>query len=298
MNPISRKSISYFLVMLIFLIMGHILYTNRDLLLKMVWRVSILSLVLSGILLLSSTFFSAIIWKKTLRLLENEISLRKSFKILSLCAFGKYIPGKVWAVAGNIYLLSREGVPKEHGVIANVIQNVGVITSGIILSFLLFPFWQNIDIPQCNKLAIFAILLLMLILIHPKILTFGINIFSRILEKDIVSINFKYQSMLLIIFLYLINWLVGGLGFFFMVNALYKLPLSNLPLMISTIALSYTIGFVTLFAPGGIGVREGIMVVFLSFIIPAPIAIVVSIIARIWFSVIEAMSFFIALNIE
>ena len=42
-----------------------------------------------------------------------------------------------------------------------------------------------------------------------------------------------------------------------------------------------------LFAPGGLGVREGILVYLLSHVMPGPVAVIISILTRLWMTLIE-----------
>jgi uncharacterized membrane protein YbhN (UPF0104 family) len=48
-----------------------------------------------------------------------------------------------------------------------------------------------------------------------------------------------------------------------------------------------TLGLITIFAPGGLGVREGALVYLLSLVMAAPVAVVISILTRIWMTLIE-----------
>jgi uncharacterized membrane protein YbhN (UPF0104 family) len=53
------------------------------------------------------------------------------------------------------------------------------------------------------------------------------------------------------------------------------------------LAISSTLGLVAIFAPSGLGVREGALVYLLSFIMATPIAVIISILTRIWMTLIE-----------
>jgi uncharacterized membrane protein YbhN (UPF0104 family) len=57
-------------------------------------------------------------------------------------------------------------------------------------------------------------------------------------------------------------------------------------------------GFVVIFAPGGLGVREGMMTLLLSSIIPTPLAIAISFVARVWMTLFEIVVFFIGLLVR
>jgi uncharacterized membrane protein YbhN (UPF0104 family) len=53
------------------------------------------------------------------------------------------------------------------------------------------------------------------------------------------------------------------------------------------LAISSTLGLIALFAPSGLGVREGALVYILSFMMAAPVAVILSVLTRIWMTLIE-----------
>jgi uncharacterized membrane protein YbhN (UPF0104 family) len=53
------------------------------------------------------------------------------------------------------------------------------------------------------------------------------------------------------------------------------------------LAISSTLGLIAIFAPSGLGVREGVLVYLLSLMMPPPIAVIISILTRIWMTLIE-----------
>jgi uncharacterized membrane protein YbhN (UPF0104 family) len=60
------------------------------------------------------------------------------------------------------------------------------------------------------------------------------------------------------------------------------LPSSALPSLIGAWSFSATVGLVSLFAPYGLGVKEGILTLLLSMYMPTGTAAAVAILSRIW----------------
>ena len=81
---------------------------------------------------------------------------------------------------------------------------------------------------------------------------------------------------------------VGG-AFYMLVGAFYPVSIDVLPMLIGSLAASVVLGFLVPFSPNGWGVREGVLVFLLGQIMPASVAIVLSIVARIWLSVAEGL---------
>ena len=55
-----------------------------------------------------------------------------------------------------------------------------------------------------------------------------------------------------------------------------------LPLAIGTYVLAWIIGFLAFFTPGGLGVRETVLVLMLNLYLPVYISAVLAILSRVW----------------
>jgi uncharacterized membrane protein YbhN (UPF0104 family) len=85
----------------------------------------------------------------------------------------------------------------------------------------------------------------------------------------------------------ILAWVVGGVGFYLFVTSLFPVPANHVLFLTASLAISSTLGLMAVFAPGGLGIREGVLVYLLSVLMPGPVAVVVSVLTRIWMTVIE-----------
>ncbi len=85
-----------------------------------------------------------------------------------------------------------------------------------------------------------------------------------------------------------------GVGFFLLVRALYPLPLSQAIYLTGAFALAGCIGSLSVIAPSGLGVREGVLILSLQTVVPNPVAALAAIVARLWASVPELVLIIIA----
>ena len=69
--------------------------------------------------------------------------------------------------------------------------------------------------------------------------------------------------------------------------SIYPLPVSQFLYAAGIYGISCIIGILAIFAPSGIGVREGIMVLGLGLVMPSEYAVIISIVSRLWMSVSE-----------
>ena len=93
--------------------------------------------------------------------------------------------------------------------------------------------------------------------------------------------------MLVVVFLFVLNWIVLGLGIYMLTCSVYPVSVDKFLYVSGIYGLSRIIGILAVFAPSGIGVSEGILLVGLMLIMPEEYAVVISIISRLWVTVSE-----------
>jgi glycosyltransferase 2 family protein len=195
-------------------------------------------------------------------------------------AIGKYIPGKIWNYSSKIYLSHQLGLP---GSIASLALGVEVLLTYIIgacLFLILVP--SHILDVSSSLIIVMRIaggLLSILVCISPLLLS----------KITWTSKYFKKPNKLYFSILYRIGvWVFSSLSFSFLLRALGFSPINFLTL-ISVIAGSFFFGFIVIFIPDGIFVRETIMVFLLQEFISKPDASILSILFRGGLVILELM---------
>jgi hypothetical protein len=97
---------------------------------------------------------------------------------------------------------------------------------------------------------------------------------------------------------YVVYWALTGLAFAALVRAMFPLAASDVPLAIAGYSASYAVGFLSLLTPGGLGVREGVLVLALAPIMPAGPALVVALVSRLWMMLFELLGAVAAYGLE
>ncbi|HSX15543.1 MAG TPA: hypothetical protein VLF40_02025, partial [Candidatus Saccharimonadales bacterium] len=83
--------------------------------------------------------------------------------------------------------------------------------------------------------------------------------------------------------LYLADAIINGLSLFFIAKAVDpSLAYSNIIFAMGAGSLAGAASMLAIFAPSGLGVREGIQLVLFSLIMPKELALAVTIITRLW----------------
>ena len=127
------------------------------------------------------------------------------------------------------------------------------------------------------------------IFIHPKIIcpifNFGLRKFNKI---EINPDNFlSYARIIQMTIYHFIVLSIEGIAFFFLINSVISIPFYTIIGVAGAYILATMSGAIALFAPAGLGVKEGILVLILQLYIPLSIAVLISFMARIWVSLVE-----------
>jgi hypothetical protein len=235
-------------------------------------------------------------WQVIMRALSARISFTQSTWMIATTQVGKYLPGKVWYMVGRVYVGKKANIDGKKLALSMVLETCLVyITGGIIFSLTTLIAGNY----NTTWLIISIILtILAIIVIHRRFLGPVSNFFLRILKKPEIQLTLGYGQISTISAYFFGIWVAQIIGFYFLIRAIYPIPFLSIFNLASAYSLAWISGSLALFAPGGLGVREGVMTLLLSSVLPTPLAIAVSLIARVWITVFEVFVFFIGLAIQ
>lgn len=290
-----RTSLQVAIVGLIFFFIGRTIYSNWQKLGDYHWTFHYVKLCISFGILVFTLLSIALIWRFILRKVGWKLSVKKSLRIWFLSNLGRYIPGKIWQVMGILYLCEREKIPKLASGTSMVLTQALSIVAALLI---ILPYGMLLGDRRFPGLWLLLFLLIPAVLVvsHPAILGKLLNILSRRLRRGEIRVDIRFPDMLVFLSLFLLGWLAYGLAFFLLVDSIYDIPIVIAPAMVGAFASAYTIGFVSLITPGGLGVREVVLASLLSLYIPLAMATMISLMARIWFTIAEIICCGIALR--
>jgi hypothetical protein len=159
---------------------------------------------------------------------------------------------------------------------------LGVVTGAMIFLVSLL-FWDRPLPPEALYISL-AFVLAGLAVLHPAILRPILALAARVLRRETAPLPLSYGQILLLAAYHILARLVIGVSFFCFAAALTPLDWSLLPVLTGIFVAAWVMGFVVVFAPQGLGVREGVMVLLLSFYMPVAAASVIAVAFRVWLS--------------
>lgn len=266
------------------------------------WRPSIGLLALSFALLLCVYCAHALMWRRiAVDLHSPRASLRTTFRVYFLASLGRYVPGKVWQLAGMAVLAQRAGLPAGTSMGAAVLGQFAFLTTGLLLVAVLLPsyaeFWPALIAGVALAVAAAGLYALVATpfghraraavlaragFARPRLET-AFAIADRVRTADAIRWELFYAT----------TWVVLGTAFGLLVAAFVPAAASfdTMRYAAGVVAASYLAGYVVIVMPAGAGVRELTMSALLAQhpAIPASAAIVVSVASRIWFTAAELL---------
>lgn len=251
-------------------------------------------LIISIILLFGGFVFSALSWKFALKLHGPVINSRTAIVSHGLPAFTKYIPGRIWTILGRAALVQNKEYSLKSLSFISLKEQLIYLCLGFFIS--IYPILKTEKIKEYSIIIIGLALGLFLLLYSKSLQKWFESIWNKLFKWKIEIPKISIREFFKLSIYILIYWLMWTIGFYFLLISVF----GTIPFYYAfAFPLSISLGLIAIIFPGGIGVREGVITLFLiSNGIQAEQAIAFSFFARIWFLVGEVFIFFLALMLK
>lgn len=228
------------------------------------WRVEPLWLVLSALTVW--TMYALLIagWRVMLGAWGQRLDGWTAARIWTVSSLGKYLPGKVWAIAGMALMAREAGVAPWAATGSAVVMQVLAIGTGAAVVGLTGTGALEAARPGAGAaltvlmaLAVAAVALLLWPPFLRRLLRLAAPEAAQRAVPAVGPVGFG-------IAVNFVAWLGYGLALWLLARGL--LPGAGLELLpaIAVFTASYLAGFLALIAPGGLGVREGLFILMLQ----------------------------------
>jgi hypothetical protein len=266
-------------------------------------------LALSLVLLLGMYALHALLWRRILIDLDGgRPGARDTVQVYFVSALGRYVPGKLWQVAGLALLAKRAELAPARSAAAAVIGQVGFLSTGLLFLGLTLPEWRD-ALPSGNAagaldpltlagmlLGAFALGIYLLVatpLGHAARAAaarrLGPRMGDRVGTALVLADRIRPLPALLWAAGYALSWILLGAAFVCFVAALEPAALEHVRKTAGTVAAAYLIGYLFILAPAGAVVREAAMFALLGQFLPAAAALVIPLLSRLWFTAAELL---------
>ncbi len=194
---------------------------------------------------------------------------------------GKYVPGKVASIVGAVYLLRKFQIPTAIALgVVLVMDGIAVLTGLITGSPLLL--WEPVNrlLPSAWLWCALAVTA-GIVCLHPAVFARLLNLVLRRTGRPQLERMPDLRHYIVPVVCGFAQWVLAGAALWLIANSLTPVSLDRLILFISIAGLGYTISYLMLFAPGGLGPREAIFQFSLSNVIAPGISAVTVVAMRV-----------------
>ncbi len=226
-------------------------------------------------------------WGRIVRWLDPsaQVLAREAIAVQCLSWVLKYIPGQVGSVANKVMWAGKKGISRTLIVISFVYENVFLQIASIVPAAVILLIGLGPGIFGSNATLLLAPLLVLIpagIVLYAPAFRRIIDLPARrVLKRPVPAEFFLSGPRALISSLeFVLPRIVNGIGFVLIAHTISDIgPAQWLPFA-AAYALAGAIGILAILVPSGLGVREAVIVLILSQYVPAPEAIVISLLAR------------------
>jgi len=251
------------------------------------WRPDLLPFLgASGVLILGY-LGSALLWGRMVRELGGPpLGGFTSVRIYMVSNLGRYLPGKVWQIAGMALLARRMGVTPAVSAGAAILGQGVALAGASVVGAVAFAGaegqlrWLGLGL----LLGVLGFLLVTGVpVLFQRLVHTAYRVVRQVPPPDLLmnrSFGIRWLA------LYAMNWAVYAVAFWGLARSL-RMEVTVIEAA-PAFAAAYVLGYAAIFAPAGVGVREGFLVAFLQPVVGTG-AVVLALVARLWTTVVEVV---------
>lgn len=259
--------------------------TSFDLLSK-VKNVNLPILILSLIFFQFYFFLRGFLWQEILKEKGYKLPLKKLLFLWSFSELKRYTPGNIWSFLGRVVSFGKFGVKSKDIIHALFIESEFIIVASIVVSLLSLNFL--FDILPDIKYEIF----IQPLIVFSAALIFLLFIFNKKIMKDFknpILPRFGYLQNFKLVTITSAALICFGIGTYFAGASVFFLSPQDFLGYAGFFVFALLIGYLSIITPMGLGVREGVITVILSKIMPLSSAVFISVFSRFIFIISEAI---------
>jgi glycosyltransferase 2 family protein len=252
------------------------------------WRFDVWFLALSFLATSFWFFARAWVWRAIVRHFGFDIPYRESVRIFVLSELSRYVPGTVWQYFSRIYLAGQWGVPAAVTLSSALMELLLLALAAVPLVL-----WHLDEVfpimGRAQEVLLIVFPVAAVVVLQPAVLNRLARFLLPKLRMQYVPIELSFRAIAGLWAACLVIWVVFGAGFVLFARSLAPIGLSHGVQLASKYAVSWLIGLVTFFAPGGIGVREGVLGLLLGKTLPLGTAFIIAVLSRLWLMGLELL---------
>jgi uncharacterized membrane protein YbhN (UPF0104 family) len=216
------------------------------------------------------------IWRVLLAGLGSPLPVRPAARVLFVGQLGKYLPGSVWPVLAQMELGAAHKVPRHRSASASVLTMLLSLLTGLLAALATLPFVAR----STQYRWVFLAVPVLLICLHPRVLNPMLSRLLRLARRPPLEQPLTGRVLAAALAWALLSWVLFGLQIWLLATRLGAPYGKTALLAVGGFAFAWCVGFVIVFLPAGIGVREVLLIAALGPVLGTGAATAVALVSR------------------
>lgn len=249
------------------------------------------SVVLSGIVFLLAHAVLVQTWRSVLGCWNERLSFWSAARIWSVSNLARYLPGKIWQIGAMGAMARQLDVSPVAASGSALLGTLVNIVTGFVVALVSGGALVRSVSPEMETPIVVAIAAASIgLLFAPLVIARATPLVARLLKRP-VHATLPMRAVVYALVGNVLAWLVYGAAFQLFVAGVLGKAAGGYPTYLAAYTTSYLIGYIFLFAPAGLGFREGAMLEALqrAGLASYPEAALVTLTSRLWLTLLEVM---------
>jgi uncharacterized membrane protein YbhN (UPF0104 family) len=197
--------------------------------------------------------------------------------VFFLAQLGKYVPGSIWPFVAQVELGREHGVPRRRSATTSLLVVAVSVVCGLFVSAVTLPFVSG---RAADRYAwVLAAAPVLAVILHPRILNPTLSWLLRLIRRPPLEHPLTWRGIFGAAGWALAGWIGYGVQIWLLVRALGATG-SALLTSLGGYPLAWTVGFLVVFAPAGLGAREVALAAALGPILEPGQVVLVVVVSR------------------
>ncbi len=276
--PILKAAIPLILAYFI----GRMIYANWQQVRAEPWRLDVGWLALSFVLGAPWHLVRPLGWTRLLRGFDYDVPFWDVYRVYRESELSRYVPGGIWQFAARIYLTRRYGISAAACLAATLVDmTLAALAALVPAAWLAGSTSTSLGEWQRFILLIFPVLAFAVV--YPPVFNAWAVRLARLLKQPFRRLEIGLGQMLQIWALYVATWVLLAFAMASFSRALLPgLDAERFTYVAGCYALAWVAALLTMVAPAGMGIREGILGLLLAQAVAAGTAMTLAVAMRLW----------------
>ncbi|HEX5074132.1 MAG TPA: lysylphosphatidylglycerol synthase transmembrane domain-containing protein [Gemmatimonadaceae bacterium] len=264
-------------------------------------RLDWLPVLASGALVIATYLLLIEAWRATLRVWSESLPFADAARIWFVSNLGKYVPGKVWQIAAMGALAQKRGVSATAAIGSSLLVNLVSVLAGFAVIAVTAAGRvgavvgaqstgggeRSAQLMVVGVAIAGAVALGLAPVAVPRLAVLA----ARMTGRPLAIPRVPPKAVWVAAGSTVASWLAYGVAFFLFARGITPRVTGNALSYIAVYTGSYLAGYLALFAPGGVGIREAAIVIAMPKfgLASAADAAVIAITSRLWLTILEIL---------